>query len=108
MPIDVEVNLAIPRIKNPVKDENGYPIDNGTIRFIKRMTVPALPKPGELLKVATSAGHEFDCTITRADWHEELAMFVLSCKYANRSIPADHCAALFSDSEWRMKPLLDG
>jgi hypothetical protein len=107
MPIDVEVNLAIPRIKNPVKDENGYPIDNGTIRFTKRMTVPALPKPGELLKLATSAGHEFDCTITRADWHEELAMFVLSCKYANRSIPADHCAALFSDLEWRKKPLLE-
>ena len=34
-------------------------------------------------------------------------MFVLSCKYSNRSIPADHCAALFSDPEWKMKQLLE-
>jgi hypothetical protein len=34
-------------------------------------------------------------------------MFVLSCKYANRSIPADQCAALFHDAEWKMKPLLE-
>jgi hypothetical protein len=107
MPIDVEVNLAIPRVKNPMKDEHGYPIDNGTIRFTKRMTVPTLPKPGEALKLSTSAGHEFEGTITRADWHEERAMFVLSCKYSNRSIPAEHCAALFADTEWKMKQLLE-
>ena len=27
MAIAVEVNLAIPRVKNPVRDEKGYPID---------------------------------------------------------------------------------
>jgi hypothetical protein len=31
---------------------------------------------------------------------------VVSCRYANRSIPADQCAALFSDAEWKVKPLL--
>ena len=107
MAIEVEVNLAIPRIKNPILGENGYPIDNGSVRFTKLITVPAIPQPGALLQLSTSAGHEFDCTVTRAEWNEDRAMFVLSCKYANRSIPPDQCAALFHDSEWKVKPLLE-
>jgi hypothetical protein len=106
MPIPVEVNLAIPRVKVPVKDENGYPIDNGTVRFTKTIEVTAIPPPGAPLQLTTSAGHEFECTVTRSDWHEERGLFVLSCRYSKRSIPADECAALFNDSEWKVKPLL--
>jgi hypothetical protein len=106
MAIEVEINLAIPRIKNPVPDENGYPIDNGSIRFTKLISVPAIPKPGTVLPLTTSAGHEFSATVTRSDWHEERAIFVVSCKYSTRSIPADQCAALFSDPGWTVKPLL--
>ena len=76
MPIEVEVNLAIPRIKNPVLGENGYPIDNGSIRFTKLIHVPAIPQPGAVLQLSTSAGHEFGCTVTRAEWNEERSMFV--------------------------------
>jgi hypothetical protein len=106
-PIDVEVNLAIPRIKNPILGQNGYPIDNGTVRFTKIISVPAIPQPGALLQLSTSAGHEFSCTVTRAEWSEDRSMFVLSCKYSNRSIPHDQCAALFNDPEWKMKQLLE-
>jgi hypothetical protein len=106
MPIDVEVNLRIPRVKNPQLDENGYPIDHSTIRFIKPYQVPAIPKPGELLPLTTTAGHTFHGEVLRADWSDDRSLFVISCKYANRSIPADECAALFSDPTWQIKPLL--
>jgi hypothetical protein len=106
MSIAVEMNLRIPRVKEPVRDENGYPIDNGSVRFTKMTTVPSIPKPGTLMTMTTSAGHTFGCEVTRADWNEERALFIVSCKYANRSIPADECTALFNDAEWRVKPLL--
>jgi len=107
MPIEIEVNLAIPRIKNPIMGENGYPIDNGSVRFTKMIHVPAILQPGSVLQLSTSSGHECGCTVTRAEWHEERSLFVVSCKYANRSIPADECAALFNDREWKMKQLLE-
>ena len=106
MSIEVEVNLPIPRIKNPVLGENGYPIDNGSVRFMKRIDVAAIPKPGTILSLTTSDGHEFSATVTRSDWNEEGERFVVSCKYSSRSIPADQCAALFSDPGWTVKPLL--
>jgi len=70
MSIDVEVNLAIPRIKNPVLGENGYPIDNGSVRFMKLIQVAAIPQPGALLPLTTNVGHEFTATVTRSDWNE--------------------------------------
>src|SRR2546421_697003 len=107
MPIEIEVNLAIPRIKNPVLGENGYPIDNGSVRFTKLISVDWIPQPGEVLQLSTSAGHEFGCTVTRSEWSEGRSMFVVSCKYSNRSIPADECSALFNDAGWKMKQLLE-
>jgi hypothetical protein len=106
MSIEVEINLRIPRVKVPVLDQNGYPIDNGSVRFTKKITVPAIPKPGVMLQMTTSSGKSFACEVTRADWIDDRELFVLSCKYANRSIPADECAALFNDADWRVKPLL--
>ena len=75
MPIEIEVNLAIPRIKNPILGENGYPIDNGSVRFTKMIQVPAIPQPGAVLQMSTSSGHEFGCTVTRAEWHEDRSLF---------------------------------
>jgi hypothetical protein len=106
MSIEVEVNLRIPRVKVPSVDGNGYPIDNSSVRFTKRISVPEIPKPGVSLQLTTSSGRTFGCEVTRADWNDGKALFVLSCKYSNRSMPADECAALFNDAEWQMKPLL--
>jgi hypothetical protein len=106
MSIVVEVRLRIPNIKNRALDENGYPIDHSSMRFTKLINVPTIPKPGVMLDLTTSSGKSFECEVTRADWHEERALFVLSCKYSSRSIPADEYTALVNDSDWRMKPLL--
>lgn len=106
MSIEVEVNLKIPRVKTPVLDEKGYPIDNSSVRFTRLIQLPALPQPGAPLEFTTRDGKTLACEVTRADWHDERALFILSCKYAKRSMPADECASLFSDADWHIKPLL--
>jgi hypothetical protein len=104
--IEVEVNLRIPRMKVPSLDEKGYPIDNSTIRFTKLIKVPAIPKPGVMLQLTRSDGGSFECEVTRADWSDDRALFILACKYSKRSISAEECTALLHDAEWQVKPLL--
>jgi hypothetical protein len=106
MAMEVEISLRIPNMKVPALDENGYPIDNSAVRFKKRLTVPALPKPGEPLQLTTRDGKPFDSKVVRADWHEEKGMFVLSCQFANRSISPDEYGALVNDPDWEMRPLV--
>lgn len=104
--IEVEVRLRIPRGKAAAAPEwNGPPIDHGAVRFTKLIKVAAIPKPGAILQLAIGSGRTLTCEVTRADWNEDRAIFVLSCKYAKRMIPADECAALYNDGEWLVKPL---
>ena len=46
MPIDVEANLKIPRLTIRAPNQPDKVIDNSAVRFIKRIQVPAIPKPG--------------------------------------------------------------
>ena len=106
MPIDVEVNLKVPSltVRVPGKPEPQR-IDNGSVRFTKRTTVEAIPKPGDWLPLSTRFGEPFDCTVTRAEWDEEKNIFIVSCSYARRSITADEHTALLNDSDWATKQL---
>jgi hypothetical protein len=106
MPIPVEINLRIPEIKDPLKDSSGWPIPNADIRFFARMELPALPKPGDVIDLKTAPDYSFQATVLRTDWRDDKDMFVVSCKYSNRSIPRDEYLALTSDSGWTAKPLL--
>jgi hypothetical protein len=106
MPLEVEISLRVPNTKVRLLDENGYPIDNGSVRFKKLIELPSLPKPGSSLELTTASGKSFDCDVVRADWHEERGLFVLACQYSKRSIPADEYNALVHDSDWQMKPLI--
>ena len=38
MPIQTEVNLRIPAVKEPRKDAQGYPINSANVRFIRSLT----------------------------------------------------------------------
>lgn len=104
----VEINLRIPRVKTPVKDPNGYPIDNGAVRYIRQVTLAALPKPGATLILPTSAGLNLECEVVRADWNDAKAMFVVYGGYTKRSIPPEEYHALVEDPAWTMRPLLSG
>ena len=106
MAMEVEVSLRIPNMKVRALDENGYPIDNSSVRFKKRVNVPAIPKPGDVLTLTTRSGKPFASKVVRADWNEERGMFVLSCQYGNRSISADEYRDMVDDPDWEMKPLI--
>ena len=103
---DVEVSLRVPNMKVRALDEHGYPIDHGAVRFVKVVSVPAIPKPGELLPLTTASGTMLEGTVVRADWHEGRARFVVACQFAKRSISADEYQALTSDPDWQLTPLI--
>ncbi len=104
--MEIEINLNIPTVKDPLKDESGFPISNRDIRFFKRVEVPSLPKPGEVLDLTIQPDYQFRATVVRSDWHEEKELFVVACRYANRSIARPEYLALMEDREWIKKPLL--
>jgi hypothetical protein len=106
MSLEVEINLRIPAVKDPLKNEAGWPINNTDVRFSKRLRTETLPKPDDVIDLMTQPDHVFQATVTRADWHEEKAIFVVFCKYTKQSIPRPQYLALMSDPEWTMKPLL--
>ena len=105
MSITVEANLKIPRVKNPIKDEHGYPVDSGAVRFRKPVEVQAIPKSDDALQLETASGTILECTVTRADWDQDRELFVVSCSYAKRSMPPDEYTALVTDPSWVVKPL---
>lgn len=104
---EIEVNMRVPTLTVRSPGEADKRIDNSAVRFTKRIQVPAIPKPGDVLTLSTAGGKTtFDCTVTRADWHEEKALFVVACAYAKRSLSVDTYSALVNDDEWTMKQLL--
>jgi hypothetical protein len=103
---DIEINLRIPAVKEPLQDASGWPINNAEVRFLQRIFVAAVPKPGDVLNLTAQPDAQFPVTVVRADWHEEKQMFVVACKYAKTSIPRPHYLAIVQDPAWAMKPLL--
>ena|SRR2546421_8451192 len=107
MPTEIEVNLRVPTLTVKTANEPDRRIDNSAVRFTKRIEVPSLPKAGDMLSLSTDAGRQtFECTVTRSDWHEEKALFVVACTYAKRSLPVETYSALVNDTDWTMKQLI--
>ena len=105
VPIQLEVNLKIPRVTLRPADGPVQVIDNSAIRYTKLIHVPAVPKAGQVLQVAAGPFQTFDCSVTRADWNDERELFIVSCSYAKRSMSAEEYDALINDADWKSKPL---
>jgi hypothetical protein len=104
---EIEVSMRVPTLTVRAPNEPDRRIDNSAVRFIRRIEVPALPKPGDVLPLSTDEGRTtFDCTVTRSDWSEDKGLFIVACTYAKRSPPVDIYNALVNDAQWTMKPLL--
>ena len=101
------MRLRVPNMKVRALDPNGYPIDHSSMRFRKIIEVPRVPRVGDVLELATSAGRSLQATVVRADLDEPRGLFVVSCQYAERSISPDDYAALSNDPEWELKHLLE-
>ena len=106
MPIEVEVNMKVPSLTVRAPGTPDQKIDNGAIRFTKRIMVEAIPKSGDWLQLSTRFGEPFECTVTRADWSAENNLFVVSCAYSRRSITATEHNALLTDPDWATKQLI--
>ncbi len=102
---EIEVNLRIPNMKVRTLDENGYPIDHSTIRFKRIVQVPAIPKVGQFLQLSASE-KTLKASVVGVVWSDDRGMFLVACRYANRSIPADDHSALTRDPDWRITPLI--
>lgn len=107
MPIDVEINLRIPRLTIRSASAPDKVIDNSVVRFTRLVQVSAIPKPGASLQVAARvAGETIECVVTRSDWSEDKSLFIVSCSYAKKSIAAADYEALVNDADWTIKPLI--
>jgi hypothetical protein len=102
---EIEINLRIPRVKEPIKDAHGTPINNADIRFTMRIQVPTIPKVGELIPLSTRTGR-FDGSVTRTEWSDAKELFIIYCQYSERAIPQEEYQALMNDPHWTRKPLL--
>jgi hypothetical protein len=106
MSIEVEVNLRIPTLTIRSPHEPDRRIDNSVVRFTKLIQVPSIAKPGAPLQLTVSSGQTLDCTVTRADWHEQTERFIVSCTYAKKSISPELYNALVNDEGWKTKMLV--
>ena len=102
----IEITLRIPRVKEPLKVDGEFPLNNDQLRFLKVIVVDALPKVGETISLTIRPNEEFTATVTRAEWDDEKQMFAAACRYAQRSIPERQYLAIMRDDEWKRKTLL--
>src|ERR1035437_6093754 len=105
MSTELEIVLRGTKAKYPIRDASGYPIDNSSVRFIKRIVVDSLPKVGDLLPLTTKSGEAFDGSITRVQWQDDKNMFVVYCQYSKKSMLQQQYVGILEDAEWEMKPL---
>lgn len=105
MPQTVEISLRIPSLRVPGEGNATQTIANNDVRFSRQIEVDKIPKTGDVLDMSV-AEKTFKCTVVRSDWHHEKNLFVVACRYANRSISHGEYQALMDSADWHIRPLL--
>jgi hypothetical protein len=105
MVMDVEIELRIPALTVKKEDGSAGRIDNTHVRFKKVIRVPAFPPQGSTIQLTAGSDLAFECTIARADWHEEKQLFVLACKYPKQRMFPHEYEMLINDPEWQRMEL---
>jgi hypothetical protein len=105
MPQTVEISLRIPSLRVPGESNAPQTIANNDVRFSRQIEMDKIPKAGEVLDMSVDT-RTFKCTVVRSDWHHEKNLFVVACRYANRSISQAEYQALMDSSDWQIRPLL--
>ena len=106
IPIEVEINLRIPNVKDPARDASGYPIVNADVRFIRVVSLAVVPKEGSTLELQTHDGLVLRCDVARTEWDDRANRFTVYCRYAQRSMPREEYEALLHDPDWVRRPLI--
>ena len=103
----VEISLRLPSLRMRLsEDAEITTVDNKDVRFTKRVELPAIPKPGETLALSAGEGEPFPCEVVQANWHHDMNIFVVACRYAKRSVSPEAYRAIANASDWTAKPLL--
>jgi hypothetical protein len=107
MPQVVEINLRLPSFRIKATHEaQAAVVDNNDVRFIKRLEIDAIPKPGETLTLTTETGLSFPCVVVQVNWHDSNNIFVLSCRYGKQRISPEDYARISNAPDWTSRPLL--
>jgi hypothetical protein len=56
--------------------------------------------------MAISSGETFDCQVVSSDWQHDKNMFVIACRYSQRSVSPAEYQALMNASDWRVRALI--
>ena len=104
MVMDVEIELRIPTLTVKKDDGSTGRIDNSLVRLKKVIQVPSFPPLGSTIELSAGPGLAFQCTIARADWHEQKQLFVLACKYPRRLLPHEY-ELFLADPTWQRTEL---
>ena len=105
MVMDVEIELRIPTVTVVKEDGSNGRIDNTHVRFKKVIQLPAFPPQGSTIQLTAGSDLAFECTIARADWHEEKQLFVLACKYPKQRMLPQQYETLINDPQWQRTEL---
>jgi hypothetical protein len=105
MPITVEANLRIPSLTIRSPNQPSRVVNNGSVRFLKIVHVPIVPKVGSPLDVTVAPDIVLPCTVTRVEWNDGRGIFIVSCGYAKKRITPDEYESLINDSEWTVHQL---
>ena len=57
------------------------------------------------IKLTAGTDLAFECTVARADWHEEKQLFVVACKYPRQRIFQNEYESLINDPAWKRTEL---
>ena len=101
----VEISLRIPSLRVQ-REEKTETISNSDVRFVKHVELDSIPKAGVMLVMSMSGGEPFECEVVRSDWIDDKNLFVVTCRYAKRSISPASYQALLDSSDWAVRPLL--
>jgi hypothetical protein len=106
MPQTVEISLRIPSLRATSGENPKEKIENAEVRLSKRIEVDRIPKAGEVLDMTADSGDAFKCVVVGSDWRDDRNLFVVACRYFNRSISPAQYEALIASSDWQVKGLL--
>jgi len=98
--ITADANLTIPSFTVTSAELPDRRVNNSKVRFLKRITIKALPKAGETVQLSAQFGDPFDATVTQVDWNDRKDCFVIACRFARRSITSAEHERLLRDPEW--------
>jgi hypothetical protein len=105
MVMDVEIELRIPTVTVVKEDGSNGRVDNTHVRFKKVIQLPAFPPQGSTIQLTAGSDLAFECTIARADWHEEKQLFVLACRYPKQRMLPQEYETLLNDPRWQRTEL---